>query len=243
MKFLREFGWRTLALELLVVFVGLLAALQVDQWREDRSYRDAEMRYLQRLDDDLEASIASLHETLELLQPNSAGVRHVSESLNAGKIIDDDSSLFETGLIYVGHLPSLSIHRSAYDEMVASGMFARLQSEDLKKVVSQLYATQDVVERNFSWWRGDIGDLQDRLSPNVRYYSEDEPIASDNSQIINEPKRRIEFAFDALQQDKILKNQYYWATDIHSDWVEWTKVVLELAENSRAVLIRSLDSN
>ena len=235
MKFLRRTDWRTLSLELVIVFVGLLAALQVDEWREERGYRAAEARNLQRLGDDLDSSIASSRDMLEMLQEHFEGVRHVSESFDAGKIVNNDTALFEVGLIYVGHLPALPIQRTAYDEMVASGMFARLQSEELKRTVSKLYATKNFVDQNFSWWRNDISRLQTRMLPRVRYYSEGELLSS-NMHVINEPLRRIEFDFDELQQDIQLRNEFYWAADIHSDWVAWTRVLITLAEKSRAEL-------
>jgi len=224
-----------MTLELGIVFVGILAALQVDDWREERDYFAAETRYLTRLSEDLDASIASSGELLSFMQANYRGVRHVSESFIAGEILGDDSRLFEYGLIYVGHLPSVPIHRSAYDEMVGSGMFARLSSEKLKRVIAELYATQDLVERNFSWWRESVGRLSERLAAQVIYYSEGEQVST-NSLLLNEPLRRIEFDFDRLGQDRVIRNQFYWATDTHSDWVSWTSTLLKLAEDARAEL-------
>ena len=78
------------------MFVGLLAALQVDEWRENRDYFEAETRYLNRLNEDLVTSINTSGGMLELLK------RH--------------------------------------HEMVASGMFARLGSDKLKRVVAELYS-------------------------------------------------------------------------------------------------------
>ncbi len=235
LKFLRNTDWRTMTLEIGIVFVGILTALQVDDWREERDYFAAETRYLARLSEDLDASIASSGDLLSFMEANYRGVRHVSESFTAGEILNDDSKLFEYGLIYVGHLPSVPIHRSAYDEMVGSGMFARLSSEKLKRVIAELYATQDLVERNFSWWREDVMRLSDRLVSQVIYYSEDEQVTT-NGLLLNEPLRRIEFDFDKLRQDPVIRNQFYWATDTHSDWVSWTSTLLELAEEARTEL-------
>jgi len=38
--------WRWLLAELVVVFVGLFAALQIDEWREQEDLFNAETRYL-----------------------------------------------------------------------------------------------------------------------------------------------------------------------------------------------------
>lgn len=235
MKFLHKTDWQTLALELVIVFVGLLAALQVDQWREEKNYYAAENRYLTRLGEDLDASIASSRDYLDFMKLHHEGVRHVNQSFSAGEILDGNSKLFEFGLIYVGHLPSVPIHRSAYDEMVASGMFARLRSEKLKRAVSGLYASHDLVERNFSWWRGQVLRLSNRLMNRVTYYSEGE-LTNSNPLLLNEPQRRVRFDFKDLHSDAEIRNEFYWADDTHSDWVEWTATLIEHAEDARTEL-------
>ena len=118
-----KLDWRSLGAELIIVFIGLFAALQLDDWRQQRDIREAETRYLERLRDDLQGFLAFSSQTLPDLERNRDAVLHVYESLAAGRILDDDVRQFEIGLIYVGHLPAIQMHRSAYDEMVASGMF------------------------------------------------------------------------------------------------------------------------
>lgn len=234
-RFLQNSNWRTLTLELFIVFIGLLAALQVDEWREQREYREAETRYLVRLKSDLDATIENLQILLEFIQGHYDGVAHVHASLAAGEILNDDVELFEYGLIFVGHLPALPVHRSAYDEMVASGMFARLRSEQLKSIVSDLYATEIQVNRNFSWWRVHVMELVRWIYPHVEYYSKGEGRWL-NPQVKNEPVRRARFDFEALRSDSSIRNGFYWAVDTQSDWREWTRTILELAEQASAVV-------
>jgi hypothetical protein len=85
----------------------------VDEWREMRELTEAELRYLVRLDDDLEASITRLRQHIENFESNRKRVRYVNDSFAAGRIPDDDPRMFELGLIYVSHLPSIGIQRSA----------------------------------------------------------------------------------------------------------------------------------
>jgi hypothetical protein len=110
---------------------------------------------------------------LPFLELNYDAVQHVNACFIAGEIIDNDTRKFEVGLIYVGHLPALQIQRSAYNEMVASGMFARLHSEQLKREIAELYATGEWVEKNFSWWRNSVETLQTAMDSRVTWYSED----------------------------------------------------------------------
>jgi hypothetical protein len=239
MKRLSKLDWRSLGVELFIVFVGLFAALQLDDWRQQRELRDAETRSLERLRDDLQSILDFSRDMLPFLERNHAAVKHVSDSFAAGHVIDDDVGKFETGLIYVGHLPALQIQRAAYDEMVASGMFARLRSEPLKRAIAALYSTQAVVESNFSWWRDSVEILTTELYEKVNLYSEDRMDRS-SPLFLNEPVRRVEFDFDTLRANTGIRNGFYWAADTHSDWVVWTRRITEMTEAAMAVMEEEL---
>jgi hypothetical protein len=232
--------WRSLGAELFIVFIGLFAALQLDDWREQRQYREAETRYLSRLHQDLRSFLDYSANLLPFLERNYDAVRHVSDSFAAGRIIDGDTRKFELGLIYVGHLPSIEVPRTTYDEMVASGMFARLHSEPIKREISSLYANASMIEKNFTWWRNSVDDLEDQLYDWVHFYSEGQPDPVGNSLTVNEPVRHVEFDFDQLQADPTITNGYYWATDTHSDWVVWTRGLTEIAERAVDMLDEEL---
>lgn len=240
MKQRTRLDWRSLGVELFIVFIGLFAALQLDDWREQREFREAETRYLVRLREDLQSFLDYSANVLPFLERNHDAVRHVSDSFAAGRIIDGDTRKFEIGLVYVGHLPSIEVPRTTYDEMVASGMFARVHSEALKREISRLYADASLIEKNFSWWRNSVEDLHTRLYDRVRYYSEDKPDPIATGLTFNEPVRRVEFDFNQLRADPAVTNGYYWATDTHSDWVVWTRGLSETAERAVDMLDEEL---
>jgi hypothetical protein len=39
----------------------------------------------------------------------------------------------------------------------------------------------------------------------------------------------------------VIRNGFYWAEDTHSDWVEWSNRLLELAETAEAAVTRELN--
>lgn len=228
-----------LATELLVVFVGLFAALQLDDWRERREQAKTETIYLHRLSEDLHAYVESLEIVIPNFESHRRAVQHVSDSLAAGRILDGDTALFEAGLIYVGHLPSIKTPSSAYQEMVASGVFARLRSTELQKAVAELYATQAVVDANFSWWRQLPNQLQDAFAPYVEYYSVGPRVKSTDLRAAAE-EFRARYDFDQLRARPEIRNGFYWAADTHSDWVEWSTKLLELARAADAAVTKEL---
>jgi hypothetical protein len=236
----REIDWRSLLAELLIVFVGLFAALQIDQWRDQADFRKAETRYLERLNTDLNEFVSYQQKVLQLLERNYRAVSHVNDSLAAGKVIGGDTAQFELGLIYVMMLPSTNMPRSAYDEMVSSGMFVRLRSEPLKRALSNLYATEEYTERNFSWWRDTVLWLERDLSSYVTYRNE-KAEGETFGVIYKEPVRRADFDFEAMRADPNVLRGYYWATDVHSDWIGQYQRIVQLAEDAQAALASELE--
>lgn len=234
-------NWKALATELFVVFIGLIGALQVDQWRERRELAETETVYLHRLSEDLKSYIASLKLSIPVFEEHRRAVAHVNESFAAGRILQGDTALFESGLIYVGHLPSMNRPSSAYDEMVASGVFARLRSPELQRAVSELYATQTSVDANFSWWREQPSQLEVALQPFVEYYSDGSERVASTAFLAGSEGRRIRYDFEQLRSQPVIRNGYYWAEDTHSDWVEWSNKLLNLAVAAEAIVTIELE--
>jgi hypothetical protein len=235
LKPLQDLNWRWLFAELVIVFVGLFGALQFDEWREQQELYDAETRYLQRLDTDLRAFIEYQERLLVLLERNYRAVKHVNDSLMAGEIMDGDTQQFELGIVYLQMLPSMSLPRAAYDEMVASGMFVRLRSESLKQSLSGLYGWEAWSERNFTWWRVGALELERDFAAYVTYGFEDGP-GADFGILTGEPDRRVTYDFDAMRSDPLVRSGYYWAVDIHSDWIDQYRRIRVLAEETVVAL-------
>lgn len=227
---LPRINWRALTLELFVVFVGLLGALQVDQWRDDRLLDAAEMRYLERL----ESEFSSFEGTMEFLSgfidDNLRGTEAVDEALRAGTLLAGNKSAFEFGLIHVGHLPSLNVPRSTYDEMISSGALARMQSAELKFAMQDFYSHHQLIESNFPWWREGSLRLTDRLLSHVDYSLAATPLDEDAGFTT---LRRATYDFDALLADPQIKGGFFWAADAHRDWQSWGE---RLAERGDEVL-------
>ena len=72
--------WKSLAMELFVVFIGLLGALQVDDWRQRRELAQTETVYLQRLSADLKSYVAFLNEAIPRFEEKRSAVAQRTSS-------------------------------------------------------------------------------------------------------------------------------------------------------------------
>lgn len=228
-------SWNTVALELVIVFVGLFAALQADEWRDRRELERAQTEYLERLADDLSESLRSGRRLARRQAERRDAVRHVHESLQAGRILDDDTLLFEEGLLRVYHLPGPTLLRATYDEMVASGMYTRLRSRELKQAISSLYGNEADLQRLFVWWREGASPAVNTLDARVEFYNE--PGSSDPGE---EPAERARFDFQRLARDTQLRNQFFWAADTHDDWVRELRSLVEQIEEADSLVALAL---
>lgn len=70
-------NWRRLLAELIVVAVGVMVALAVDNWNEVRKERIVEREYLAGIAADLESSAVWLERTREAALRNQAALRRL----------------------------------------------------------------------------------------------------------------------------------------------------------------------
>jgi hypothetical protein len=236
-----RWDWRVIVLELVIVFVGLFAALQLDSYRDQQAFKAAQHRHLLRMSQELENYLEFTKDTQTFLRENHEAVTHVSSSLQAAEILNGDEALFQKGVIYFAHLPSNPLPRASYEEMVASGMFSALESEELKKAISGLYSMHEFVETNFEWWRDGALRFEEELASWVDYYDE-APLGDETGFLFNEPERRIRYDFEALAKERRIRNGFYWARDSVSDWYEFTERLRDHAADVDVLIKQQLEA-
>ena len=83
-----------LALEIVVVILGILIAFQIDRWAEDRRDREHEYDYLVRLKDDLQNEIQSMDAALQNAESRIAAVLLLEEALaNPSPVLERPSAV------------------------------------------------------------------------------------------------------------------------------------------------------
>lgn len=136
---LREQDWFAVAIELIVVVVGILIALQLDQWATDRAERKLENTYLWRLAGDLRAEQQGVHDAQQFAR----------NRLEAVALLEDMAD-GQTGNVDPRRIPwavETASWRSfpqttAYvaNELRTSGQMNIIQSVELRKDLADHYA-------------------------------------------------------------------------------------------------------
>ena len=63
---IREYEWFAIAVEIMVIIIGLMLALQLDRWQESRAERGQERTYIDRLISNVQADIPAIEFAIEL---------------------------------------------------------------------------------------------------------------------------------------------------------------------------------
>ena len=130
--------------ELLIVVLGVLLALAADGWRETAAERRGEAEYLDRLNQDLSATVSALDETQERFARVIAAARRLSSLIDEGGLAED-----EPVLALVLEATAAGFPRSAlgldgtYRELQVSGRLALLQDSQLRRRLVEFYMEVD----------------------------------------------------------------------------------------------------
>lgn len=136
-------NWLAIALDLLVVIVGLFIGLQIDTWWEGQKEARFESVYLTEIQEDFEANRSSLEEQIRSTE------RTISDmvTLHAQSLLPEPSLSFSelnTRFTSIHNMPSFILVTRAYDNLTGSGDLKLLSSRPLKNALAEYYAAAEL---------------------------------------------------------------------------------------------------
>jgi len=141
---LRQQNWPTVTLEFLLVVLGVLLALQLDNWNEQRKDRALFQDYLVQLQADLRDDIRQAERRIESttsLDERAAYLISVIEG-TAEEPIDQNrliAAVLSSGYAYLD-----LVNRQTYDELISTGNLRLFPDTALKREVVSYYASQEL---------------------------------------------------------------------------------------------------
>ena len=116
--------------EILLVVIGILIALQINNWNDARKDRERELVYLHNIREDVTANIASMDRFLATREEGIAAANRGIEHFD-GKPIEDLSA-FNADSIAIYDWKRFYLVDNTYQELVGSGNFALLSNAKIK---------------------------------------------------------------------------------------------------------------
>ena len=139
--------------EILLVVLGILIALQVNNWNEERKAEIKEIKYLKRLKADLLSDTIYYNQRMgqskEAIGRNSRAIKMAYKDQNT---LQDVFQLLNTYEYSAGSY--LTVQNDTYQEMRSTGKLDIIQNESLKIGIIALYRSVSDVEKKIKEYTG-----------------------------------------------------------------------------------------
>jgi hypothetical protein len=208
---IRKADYGALFVEAVFLVIGILLALAVDRWNQDRLDAIETARIVARLKSDTARNLSMFERELPAMESGLRDIKTLYRALQAGKIESGDVAQIEAAMTRIDVVPSYPLVFSAYQELVATGRLRELDDPALVDLLANQRAQYEAAQAVVGYWRDLIQGPQNALDRHVDYFYTTEQM--------NEAGMGVRYDFAALAADRSLKNQIFEAVDVHGDWL------------------------
>jgi len=131
--------------EILLVVIGILIALQVNNWNEQRKERQREMTYLYKLLEEAKRDSSSLQSTINLTEYKITQAERLLDILKQNIPIAD-STEFVRDVFLVGRGASTRPYLPSYEELIATGSIGIIQNRDITDLLARYIAWGEMLK-------------------------------------------------------------------------------------------------
>ena len=104
--------------EVVLIIVGILMALSISDWNEDRKAEVELDAYVEQLRNDVEEAIENLQNTIRINNGFKEGCEFVPAFLKLSDYVDEDLARFEKGLSNLGSYDEANVHVGVLGELM-----------------------------------------------------------------------------------------------------------------------------
>jgi len=136
---LRSYDWTAAVIELVIVVVGVLVALQVSNWNQDRIDRARAHRDYQRIRAELQTDGEAMEQTLAFWQVVSAYGAAAIANGESGQRVEDSNWKTVLAWYQASQLMPFELEDTTFVEMRDSGDLTLIADENLRKRLADYY--------------------------------------------------------------------------------------------------------
>jgi len=191
---LKRQDWTAVAIEFLLVLVGVLLAFQINEWASERQAGAEREAATGRLLVEAEEDVAYFRSEFEDHQEQVRELSYALDRVQNGIWRKEDEARMRAGLTSSVYLDAPSPPSSVYEDIVAAGMLGKIGDPQLRSAISVYRAKLELLTTLITYIR-QIAPKLDRES-SLRYvYDSSGPRPA-----------RLEVDFAALGRDKTLQS-------------------------------------
>lgn len=212
---LKEQNWTAIAVEFVLLVIGVFLGIQVANWNEARNMQQRKAAALARMHDEAEANIAYLQQRIDVLTRDAPARTEALRRLVANDWQGADPARMAAAFNSIGLAPAIVPPKGVYDELVSTGMFAELGDPRLRDAISSYYSVIEFVQGQVDYVRsGIIANSADHLYPGARPTFDPDAFRQMRT-VYDFPKLSADAAFvsAAIQNNAALIAQVQWTTE------------------------------
>lgn len=134
-----KLNWTHAVGELAIVTVGILIAVAIDQWNDDRKLRSEELQALSSILNDINLDLRDLRFRLDAIAAKERSLDRVQIQLADGEI--NDFYQFLTDIVVGANYGwnQGSANRATYDDLIGSGRLGIIRDSDIRLRIAHYY--------------------------------------------------------------------------------------------------------
>jgi len=138
---MRRQAWTAIAIEFVIVVIGIFVGLQVNNWNEERRDRGRELTYLQGIAADLDESIASIQQSIGYSNDRVALDELLIKAATDPGVVRADPGRFMFAVTRGGYTHSPSIRGYTFEAIKSTGGLEIIRDRQLVLDLMKFYAT------------------------------------------------------------------------------------------------------
>ena len=226
-------NWTAVALDFVIVVVGVFIGIQVSNWNDARSNAAEEQEILRQLSIEFEQIEAGARDSINFQRNAVAGLTTIAKSLNAGQLDEKDRAQFEQGLKYGYVLYTSSDRSTVLGEIVSSGKSSLLENKDLLRELMRYNAYLD----EFASAEDIIAEWQTAYLPN---FTSGFTYDLEKLDLIGGSSFRVSaiggYDITDMAEDEAFRDAVYELREAHIMYTNWRRRILERIEEIRQLL-------
>lgn len=138
---LRRQDWTSVAIEFLLVLIGVLSAFQINEWATQHTDRLARIEATQRLLREAEDTVSFFRLGVKAQAQLDDDLSYALSNLQSGRWPQADRERMTQALGRGSGMTTPSPPSSVYDDLISSGAFGRMGDPQMRSAVARYYST------------------------------------------------------------------------------------------------------
>ena len=156
--------------EILLIVIGIMIALQINNWSQHQTNLELERNFLLRFQVDLAEDLATFREQVELGEKGLEAVKEGVELIHRTNVEED---FFTLNRYYdLAHIDPFSPQYSTYEELESTGQLNLIRDNSLRLAIQKHYAEYHRMEVHFEQlytWRKNVTNIFETETASLKY--------------------------------------------------------------------------